>query len=232
MSTIGIIGAMDEEIALLKEASEIVAAKNILGSDFYIAKNSGKNIVVVKCGIGKVNAAVCTQVLIDHFAVDCVINVGVAGAIKNELKIGDVVISDDVVQHDMDVSPLGYAVGTIPDLDESYFKADENLIELAQKAAEKSINHKFYTGRIVSGDQFVASADKKKMLQSNFGAYCAEMEGAAIGHTCYLNCVPFLIIRSISDNADGQAGISYPEFTKIAAKNSSDILQEMIKEIN
>ena len=136
MKTIGIIGAMDEEIAFIKSISEIISAKNILGLDFFVGKYGSNSVVIVKSGIGKVNAAACTQVLIDHFAVDCVINVGVAGAIYKELKIGDVVISTDTVQHDMDVSALGDPIGTIPRLEESFFKADEELIALAEEVGE------------------------------------------------------------------------------------------------
>lgn len=228
MNTIGIIGAMDEEVALLREKAEIIAAKNILGSDFYMAKYNGKNIVIVKCGIGKVNAAICAQVLIDHFAVDSIINTGVAGAIFKELKIGDVVISTDTVQHDMDTSVLGDPVGTIPRMDESFFKADETLIELAKAAGEQCTDHKVYTGRIASGDQFISSSEQKNKIWKLFGAYCAEMEGAAIGHACYLNRVPFVIIRSISDNADGEAGMSFTEFTHIAAVNSSKMVERVL----
>lgn len=153
MKTIGIIGAMDEEVAFIKEISEIISAKNILGLDFFVGKYGSNSVVIVKCGIGKVNAAACTQVLIDHFAVDCVINVGVAGGIFADLKIGDVVISTDAVQHDMDVSALGDPIGTIPRMDESYFKADEELIELAEKAGETLEGHNVYKGRVASGDQ-------------------------------------------------------------------------------
>jgi 5''-methylthioadenosine/S-adenosylhomocysteine nucleosidase len=231
LNTIGIIGAMDEEVALLRETSEIIAAKNILGSDFYIAKNNGKNIVIVKCGIGKVNAAICAQVLIDHFAVDCIINIGVAGAIFKDLKIGDVVVSTDTVQHDVDTSVLGDPVGTIARMDESFFKADEKLIELAKIAGEQCTEHEVYTGRIASGDQFISSTEQKEKIWKLFGAYCAEMEGAAIGHACYLNKVPFVIIRSISDNADGEAGMSFSEFAKIAAVNSSKMVERLLSNI-
>ena len=222
MKTIGIIGAMDEEIAFIKSISEIISAKNILGLDFFVGKYGSNSVVIVKSGIGKVNAAACTQVLIDHFAVDCVINVGVAGAIYKELKIGDVVISTDTVQHDMDVSALGDPIGTIPRLEESFFKADEELIALAEEVGEYLEGHNVYKGRIASGDQFI---------WNNFKAYCAEMEGAAIAHVCYLNRIPFVVIRSISDNADGEAEMSYNEFTKVAAQNSSVILEEMLKRI-
>ncbi len=231
MNTIGIIGAMDEEVALIKADMTVVAAKSILGLDFYIGKYNGKSIVIVRSGIGKVNAAVCTQVLIDHFAVDCIINVGAAGAVFSELKIGDVVISVDAVEHDMDASAFGDPVGTIPRMEESYFKADEELIEKAVKASENCTNHKVYTGRIASGDQFIASPEAKQRLWKLFKAYCTEMEGAAIGHTCYLNKVPFVIIRSISDNADGEAGMDFSEFTKIAAENSSRIVHYLMGEL-
>ena len=231
MKTIGIIGAMDEEIAFIKEIAEIVSAKNILGLDFYITKFGGNSVIIVKCGIGKVNAAACTQVLIDHFAVDCVINVGVAGAIYKELNIGDIVVSSDALQHDMDVSALGDPVGTIPRMAESRFKADSELIEKAVEAGNALEGHKVFTGTVASGDQFIASAEAKNRIWNNFKAYCAEMEGAAIAHVCYLNKMPFVIIRSISDKADEQADMSFEEFTKIAAKNSSVILEGMLNNI-
>ena len=229
MKTIGIIGAMDEEIAFIKEIAEIVTAKNILGLDFYITKFGGNSVIIVKCGIGKVNAAACTQVLIDHFSVDCVINIGVAGAVYKELNIGDVVISTDALQHDMDVSALGDPVGTIPRMEESRFKADKELIALAEEAGEALENHKIFKGTVASGDQFIASSEAKNRIWNLFGAYCAEMEGAAVAHVCYLNKMPYVVIRSISDKADEGADISYDEFTKIAAKNSSIILEGMLK---
>ena len=232
MKTIGIIGAMDEEVAFIKEISEIISAKNILGLDFFVGKYGSNSVVIVKCGIGKVNAAACTQVLIDHFAVDCVINVGVAGGIFADLKIGDVVISTDAVQHDIDVSALGDPIGTIPRMDESYFKADEELIDLAEKAGETLEGHNVYKGRVASGDKFISTQEQKTFLWNNFKAYCAEMEGAAMAHVCYLNRIPFVIIRSISDNADGSAGISYNEFKDTAAKNSSIILEGLLTSLN
>lgn len=231
LNTIGIIGAMDEEVAFIKDVTEIVSAKNILGLDFFVGKYGSNSIVIVKCGIGKVNAAACTQVMIDHFAVDCVINVGVAGAIFKDLKIGDVVISSDTVQHDMDTSSLGDPVGVIPRMDESFFKADEKLIELAKNAGKQLEGHNVYVGRIASGDQFISSTERKNYIWNTFKGYCAEMEGAAIAHVCYLNKIPFVIIRSISDNADGEAGISYSEFIGTAVKNSSVILKDLLENI-
>lgn len=158
MKTIGIIGAMAEEIAFLKEKIEIVTTKSVIGLQFYVGKYCGNSIVLVISGIGKVNAAVCTQVLIDHFGVDYVINTGVAGAVNAELRIGDILISTDAVQHDMDVSALGDPIGTIPRLAESYFKADELMVRLAQEAAaETAENFKIMLGRVASGDQFIST---------------------------------------------------------------------------
>lgn len=229
LKTIGIIGAMEEEIALLREKMDIVTAKNMIGLDFYIGRLSGKSIVVVKSGIGKVNAAICAQVLVDHFAVDYIINVGVAGAVFKELKIGDIVISSDTVQHDMDASVFGDPVGTIPRMSESFFPADKELIDIAKKAFEElKIENSLFVGRIASGDQFISSSEKKNMLWTSFKAYCTEMEGAAIAHTCYLNKIPFVIIRAISDNADGSSDMDFSKFTAYAAKNSSSIVENII----
>lgn len=231
MRTIGIIGAMDEEVAFMKELAEIVSVKNMLGLDFYIGKYSGNSVIIVKCGIGKVNAAACTQALIDHFGVDCVINVGVAGAIYKELNIGDIVVSTQAIQHDMDVTPLGDPLGVIPRMDTSVFKADEELIKKAVEAGSKLEGQTVFTGPVASGDQFIASSEAKNKIWNHFKAYCAEMEGAAIAHVCHLNKMPFVVIRSISDKADEQADMSFEEFTKIAVKNSSVILENMLNNI-
>ncbi|MCI8342795.1 MAG: 5'-methylthioadenosine/adenosylhomocysteine nucleosidase [Firmicutes bacterium] len=231
MTSIGVIGAMEEEVAMLKEKATIVTAKNIVGLDFYVANFLGKNVVLVVSGIGKVNAAVCTQVLIDHFGVDCIINVGIAGGLYEELKIGDVVISSDAVQHDMDASAVGDPVGTIPRMDESIFKASDALVEAAQKAVAETTNSKAYVGRVASGDVFVAETKRKNMIKELFGAYCVEMEGAAIAQTCHLNKIPFVVIRSISDNANGEAGIDFGQFSMEAAVNAAKIVECMIKDI-
>lgn len=230
MKTIGIIGAMDEEIDILKSKIEIISAKNIVGVDFYMGKMYGNNIVIVRSGIGKVNAAICTQVLIDMYGVDYIINTGVAGSIFKELEIGDVVVSDDLLYHDFDTTAVGEALGVIPRMSCSFFKADEELIRIAREAGKIVLTtNKMHVNRIVSGDQFVASSDAKHNIWNNFKAYCVEMEGAAIAHTCFLNKIPFVVIRSISDKADSKANISYDTFVKSAAKKSSDIVEEMIK---
>ncbi len=232
MKTIGVIGAMSEEIAYLKEKVEIVTTKNVIGLDFHVGKYCGNSIVLVISGIGKVNAAVCTQVLIDHFGVDYVINTGCAGAVSGELGIGDILISTDAVQHDMDVSVLGDPIGTIPRLAESYFRADEMLVKIAQEAAaESQENYKVILGRVASGDQFIGTKEGKERIRKYVQGDCAEMEGAAIAHACWLNRIPFVVIRAISDGADDEANMSYEQFVLLAAKRSSELVEKMLSKM-
>ena len=226
MKTIGIIGAMEEEIENIKPHIDIISTKNIVGLDFYMGKMGGNNVVLVRSGIGKVNAAVCSQVLIDLYAVDYIINVGVTGAINKELKIGDVVIATDTMHHDMDTTYFGDEIGIIPRMEESSFKADDELINIALQASKDTIENNIYTGRIVSGDQFLCDIEKKNKIWSHFKAYCVDMESAAIGQTCYLNKIPFSIIRSISDNSDENN--EYENFFKDSAIKASNILKNMI----
>lgn len=230
MSVVGIIGAMEEEVAALKEKMVIDEVKHCASLEFYIGKMFDKEVVVVRCGIGKVNAAVCTQIMIDKFNVDMIINTGVAGAVSNELNIADIVISSDALQHDMDATGFGYKLGEIPRMDVSCFKADEKLIELASKASKKKItDHNVFVERIVSGDQFISDMEVKKRLLENFEGFCTEMEGASIAHVCHLNNVPFVVIRSISDKADNSAETNFAEFTMLAADNSTKIIEGMVE---
>lgn len=232
MKIIGIIGAMEEEIECLKACMEIVTTKNIVGLTFYIGRYDGKNIVLVRSGIGKVNAAICTQAMIDHFGVDYVLVLGVAGALSEKLKIGDVLISVDAVQHDMDTSSLGDPVGTIPRMAESYFKADPELIRLAQEtAAVIAQDYSVITGRVASGDQFISTGEAKAKIRRDVQGDCAEMEGAAIAHACWLNRIPFLIIRAISDGAGEDAGISFERFCAMAAKRSSELVEGLLQRL-
>lgn len=232
MKIIGIIGAMEEEIECLKACMEIVTTKNIVGLTFYIGRYDGKNIVLVRSGIGKVNAAICTQAMIDHFGVDYVLVLGVAGALSEKLKIGDVLISMDAVQHDMDTSSLGDPVGTIPRMAESYFKADPELIRLAQEAAaEIAQDYSVITGRVASGDQFISTSEAKAKIRRDVQGDCAEMEGAAIAHACWLNRIPFLIIRAISDGAGEDAGMSFERFCVVAAKRSSELVEGLLQRL-
>lgn len=230
--TIGIIGAMEEEITNVLEDMNVVATKNALGLDFHLGtlNNSNNNIVLVRSGIGKVNAALCAQVLIDLFAVDAIINVGVAGAIDKNIKIGDIVISTDAVQHDFDTSALGDEPGVISRMDTSMFHADPMLIEAAKKAVE-GIGFPVYEGRIASGDQFVSEPALKEKIAKLFNPICCEMEGAAIAHACYLNRVPFVIIRAISDNAEEGCDVNYERFFRESAVTAGRIIKNMIAEI-
>ena len=232
MKKIGIIGAMDEEVNQIKVVMTDVKIKKKAGMDFYEGSLYGKYIIVVRSGIGKVNASICTQILIDEYEVEGVINTGIAGSLKNEINIGDIVLSTDVLYHDMDATNFGYEYGVIPRMDSSIFVADPYLLEKAKEASKK-VNEEIgiFTGRVVSGDQFVADKVKKQWIESKFHGYCTEMEGAAIGHTAYLNQVPFLIIRAISDKADDSAHVDYDVFEAKAIEHTVKLMQELIKNI-
>jgi len=233
MKTIGIIGAMEEEISALREISEIINVKNIAESDFYMCKLSGKNVVLNRCGIGKVNAAIATQIMIDMYGVDCVINIGLAGAINEDLKIGDIVVSSDAIHHDFDATGFGYKLGEIPRASTSEFVADDKLIQAAKQCAilANIKREQIHIGRVATGDVFVSDKEEKEFIWRKFNAYCAEMEGAAIAQTCYLNKLPFVIIRSISDTADGDAEGDFNKNIDQISKNAYRILEEMVKEL-
>lgn len=225
---LGIIGAMDEEVAKIKEEMTDVTVTTVAGMDFYQGKLGGRDAVVVRSGIGKVNAGMCTQILADRFAISAVINTGIAGSLRNEINIGDIVLSTDTVQHDMDASGFGYKVGQIPRVDTYSFPADETLRKLALEC-NKAVNPEIqaFTGRVVSGDQFISDKAKKQWLIENFDGSCTEMEGAAIAQAAYLNGIPYLVIRAISDKADDSAGMDYQVFEEQAIRHSVNLLLEM-----
>lgn len=225
---IGIIGAMDEEVRQLKEEMTIENRLTKARMEFFSGKLWNKNVVVVTCGIGKVNAAVCAQILVDDFKVDTVINVGVAGGIGEDILPGDVVIASNLVQHDMDTTAFGDKFGQIPRLDTFDFKSDKSLIEVAKKACSSITKHKSFVGRIVTGDQFIADIEKIRWLKAEFDAMACEMEGGSIAHVCHLNSVPFVVIRSISDNANTGAHMDFEKFVPIAVDNSLHILKGML----
>ncbi|AYD40623.1 5'-methylthioadenosine/adenosylhomocysteine nucleosidase [Clostridium fermenticellae] len=226
--TVGIIGAMDEELELLLKEMEKQESQVKANMTFNLGKLYNKNLVVVRCGIGKVNAAVCTQILIDDFNVDKVINVGIAGGIGQNVYPGDVVIADNLVQHDMDASAFGDPVGQVPRLDTFEFKCDNALVSSAKRAFVTTSDHKSFVGRIVTGDQFISNTSKIKWLNEKFDALACEMEGGSIAQVCYLNNIPFVVIRSISDNANNGAHMEYEKFAPIAIKNSTQILKNML----
>ncbi|SJZ30618.1 5'-methylthioadenosine/adenosylhomocysteine nucleosidase [Selenihalanaerobacter shriftii] len=232
---LGIIGAMDVEIELLKEDLELKSEVKQANIKFYEGNLNDKEVVLVRSGVGKVNAALCAQILIDRFGVDKVIFTGVAGAVDEKLDVGDIVISIDTIQHDLDATPLDYELGEVPEMDKIIFKADEELVELAKEAGEKvkesGEDIKVIKGRVLSGDQFIASVEKVNWLREKFKGYCAEMEGAAVGQACFLNDTPFVVIRSMSDKADGSADVDYPTFMKVAADRSYQIVEEMLNNI-
>ena len=220
MKKIGIIGAMEVEVARLKADMEIKREVKKARMNFCEGILNGKEVVVVRSGIGKVNAAVCTQILADEFGVDGVINTGIAGSLNAEINIGDIVISTDVVHHDMDAVNFGYEPGQIPQMDVFSFEADKTMADLAEKVCEKvNPEIKVFRGRIVSGDQFVADKAVKNRITEQFHGFCTEMEGAAIAQAAYLNEIPFVILRAISDKADDSASEDYPSFEKKSAEH-------------
>lgn len=229
---IGIIGAMEDEVAELKKSMEIEEVVEQASLSFCRGKLSGKEVVVVRSGIGKVNAAVCAQILADRFGANVIINTGIAGSLDAAIDIGDIVISTDAVEHDMDASTFGDPVGQIPQMDTFSFPADEKLVKLAKEVNEK-INPDIHTwtGRIVSGDQFVSSNEKKEQLIRLFDAKCTEMEGAAIAHTAYLNHISCVIIRAISDKADNSASMDYPAFEEAAIRHSVRLIEALVPKI-
>ena len=191
---------------------------------------NGKEVVVVRSGIGKVNAAVCTQILVDDFQAEAVINTGIAGSLKAEINIGDIVVSTDALQHDMDAREFGYPKGQIPQMNVFSFKADETLRKVAVECCKKANpDIQVFEGRVVSGDQFVASSEVKDELIREFAGSCTEMEGAAIAQAAYLNHVPFVVLRAISDKADNSATMDYPTFEKAAARHCANLVKEMVK---
>lgn len=226
---LGIIGAMDEEVIKLKEVMEDVEITRKASMDFYKGTMSGKEVVVVRSGIGKVNAGICTQILVDEYNVEAVINTGIAGSLNPAIDIGDIVLSTDTLQHDVDATGFGYDLGVIPRMDTSTFLADEKLKKLAKASCEKvNPDIKVFEGRIVSGDQFISDREKKNYIVDKFKGYCTEMEGAAIAQAAYLNNVPFLIIRAISDKADDSATVDYPTFEAKAIEHSVKLVKDMV----
>ena len=232
MSKIGIIGAMDLEVDALKEKMTGVTITTRAKMEFYEGKLGGADVVVVRCGIGKVNASLCVQILADLFAVTHVINTGVAGSLNAELDIGDILISKDVIHHDVDVRIFGYALGEVPQLGIRAFPADERMAALAMELCGK-VNPEITVraGRVVSGDQFISDSAVKARLIEYFSGDCAEMEGASIAQGAWLNGLPFLIIRAISDKADDSAEMDYPTFERAAAQHSARLVEALVAEI-
>lgn len=226
---IGIIGAMEEEVASLKEAMDIHETVEQASMVFCKGVLCGKEVVIVRSGIGKVNAGICAQILVDRFKADTLINTGIAGSLDAKIDIGDMVISTDALHHDMDATEFGYPVGQVPRMEVMSFPADEELVKKAVQASEKANPdiHTF-TGRVASGDQFIASREVKDKIVENFHPLCVEMEGAGIAHAAHLNKVSYVIIRAISDKADNSASVDYPTFERQAIAHSVRLVKELL----
>lgn len=224
--TIGIIGAMDIEVNGIVASMSQVAEKTISGIRFYSGKLYDKDIVVAKCGIGKVFASICAQTMILEYNPTVIINSGVAGSLTKELGVLNVAIAKNVVQHDMDTSPLGDPKGLISGINMVYFDANSQVVEALEKSTDLA-SCKSRCGTIATGDKFISVESEKKALHEEFGAIACEMEGGAIGHTCYINNVPFGVIRAISDG-DG-AEMDYMTFAEKAANQSVEIVKNFVK---
>lgn len=227
---LGIIGAMEQEVETLLGQMEDKVCTRLAGSAFYGGRLCNLEVVVVRCGIGKVNAALCAQILCDCFGVTHLVNTGIAGSLSNDLDIGDLVVSEDAMYHDFDCCHFGYAYGQVPGLPEK-FPADEVLKKYALEAVEQVHPGHGKVGTVASGDQFISGNDVKNTIIQRTGALCTEMEGAAIAHTAHRNGVPFVILRAISDKADDSVQMDYPTFEIQAAHRCAAVAVAMAKKL-
>ncbi len=227
---IAVIGAMEEEVVLLREHMQIEKEYRQAGLTFFEGTLAGKAVVLVRCGIGKVNAAICTQILADHYKPERIINSGAAGAIAPIADIGDIAISSAALYHDFDTTALGFSVGEIPFMATSRFAADQHLVQLTQNAARQIFgSDKVHTGLIVSGDQFISGAGAKQRISQSFAALCAEMEGAAVAHTAHLNSIPYVVIRVISDKADASAPENFETFLQSVIPRLTQVVEAVLE---
>lgn len=225
---VGIIGAMHIEVETIKALMENKTVETISGVDYVRGVLHGSEIVIAACGIGKVAAAMCAQTMILKYAPDRIINTGVGGSLCTKLAIGDIAVAEKLVQHDMDTSPLGDPIGLISGINIVNIPADEKVINVLSQGIETLENVKGMRGIIASGDQFIASDEKKKFITENFGAIVCEMEGASIAQVCYTNGVPFGVVRAVSDCADGSSHMDYGEFLPIAAANAAKLIEYFV----
>ena len=229
---IGIIGAMAEEVSELKASLQDAKVTKIARMEFCEGSFGNTDVVVVQSGIGKVNAAACAQILINHFGVTHVMNTGVAGSLNAKIDIGDIVVSTDAMYHDVDATIFGYAKGEVPQVGTASFVADEMLRKAAVEAVKEAApDIHVFEGRVVSGDQFISSREVKNHIRDTFQGDCTEMEGAAIAQVAYINDVPFVIIRAISDKADDSGQEAYDVFEKKAAMHCAHVVEYMISHL-
>ena len=231
MKKLGIIGAMSIEVALLKENMTEMTVENHAGSDFCSGRLEGMDVVVVQCGVGKVNAAICAQILCSVYGVTHLVNTGIAGSLDASLDIGDLLVSRDAMYHDFDCVHFGYEMGKVPGMDVVAFPADPCLTELALAAVQQVHPGHGKLGRVASGDLFVASREAKNLIIARTGAQCTEMEGAAVAQTAHRNGIPFVILRAISDKADDSAEMDYPTFEAIAARRCANVAMNLARQL-
>lgn len=226
---IGIIAAESKEMNEIKKLMKNIEEKDLFNLQFFTGKIEEEECVLVECGEGKVNAARTTQIMIDNFKIDKLVNVGSAGAINEDLNVKDVVIADKLVQYDFDISGLGYEKGEICNIGK-YIYCDKTLVEECKKAIENIENesYKVVIGTIATADSFCDKPEIAKMVRKEFNAECVEMEGAAVAQVCYLDKIPFLVIRGISDTPNGNNKIDFRKYLEIASKQSAKILQNLI----
>ena len=225
---IGIIGAMAVEVDAIKALAKDIRITTISNIEFTQGTINKKEVVIARCGIGKVFAGICAEIMILNFKPEYILNVGVAGALSENLDVASIAISQSLVQHDMDTSPLGDPLGMISGINVINIEADQNIVKKVEETV-KEVGLKYEIGVIASGDQFVSSKERKDWIKKQFNAIACEMEGAAIAQVAYVNQVPFCVIRAISDKADGSSGVDFFEFTKIAVKNSVEVINKLIK---
>lgn len=230
-STVGIIGAMDEEIATLLEEIRITEKQEHYGVTYYQGLFDEIPVVLCKSGVGKVNAAITAMTLIQHFQVTSLIFTGVAGALDPNLEIGDIVISKECQYHDMDVTALGYERGIIPYQEESKFPADATLVHWAKAACDQLNNRSVKIGKVLTGDQFISDKKLSSQLYEEMDGVCAEMEGAAVAHVAHVTKTPYVVIRSISDRADKKADVNFQEFTNLASKRSTYVVKQILQQM-
>lgn len=227
---IGIIGAMSVEVEELKARLTDAKVEEFAGSEYVSGRLCGREVVIAQCGIGKVFAAVCASTMILRYNVSAIINTGVAGTLSEEVGILDFAVSDAVVQHDMDTTAIGDAIGLISGINVIEIPASKKLSALALRLAREQ-GSRCESGIIASGDQFISSSERKSFIRDTFGAIACEMEGAAIGQVCYISDVDFVIIRCISDSATGEAQMEYPEMVSRAAKKSTELVIAMLNDL-
>lgn len=231
MKRVGIIAAMNEEMQQIKNVMNNVVENSIHNLKFFEGKISDKDCVLVECGVGKVNAARTTQIMIDNYNIEYIVNVGTAGAIDNSLNVTDVVIGEKIAQHDFDITAFGHEKGYITGVGK-YVYSDQKLVDKCRKVMEsidRNDNFNVKVGAIASGDVFCTSQDLANNISNEFNASCVEMEGAAIGQICSLDNIPFIVIRSISDSPNGNNNIDFDTYLDIASKRGANFLQELLK---